>query len=221
MNARQFSSFLLLSCCLLLMLPATALPQAKKKPAPAQQPKPAPETRVSIQIEAGYGFPLSKAGIKQFWEGGPSASALVLIRAQKALSVGIGAEGTLLKFRPSDFESTFPGVPVQERSIGYIGLAVAVRYTPFEKYRFAPYFGATVGAGKYTTASYSAVINGVRTTYYNIPGTARLSMGAIGGAEYKLSPQVWFAGEVRVTYLFHDPNAGWGLMALLGPRFSL
>ena len=228
MNARHLPSLLLLSCCIVL-LPAEAPSQVRKKTAEVQRPDATSGQppgavagrRVSLSLGGGFGFPLAKEGIKQFWQGGPAASALLLIRAQNAWSVGVGVDGTLLKFRTTTFASTYPGVPVQERRVGYLGVSIALRYSPFQKYRLAPYIGATVGAAKYTAAWYYAIVNGVRRTYYEITGEARLAAGLNGGAEYALSRTVSVAAEVRLNYLFHDPNAGLGFIAVVGPRFTL
>ncbi len=221
MDIRRIGICVLTLCCMFSTLHSASPAQAKKPPSArgtAVQPR---RTALRFFIGGGFGFPLSKAGIKEFWQGGPAVSAAFLVGIRPDVAFGLGADAMLLKFRTSSFTGKYAGVAAQVRDVGYLSLYIAWKYTPFWKKRLAPYIGANIGIAKYTVASYGAVIDGVRKTYYDIPGRARLNAGFVGGTDYVLSRSLALSAEAKVTYMFHDPNAGFGLTLLGGFRFTL
>jgi hypothetical protein len=175
--------------------------------------------RLTLSFTAGFGMPLSKAALKQFWNGGPAASASFLVSVNRSVAFGVGLDAAMLTFNASNFTATYPGVPVQERTTTFLNLYIGWRYTPFWKNRFAPYLGATIGAGRFTGAEYKQIVNGGRVTYYEIPGITRLSVGGIIGADYKLTGRLALVVEGKGTYLHNDPEAGVVITVSGGIRF--
>ncbi len=58
---------------------------------------------------------------------------------------------------------------------------------------------------------------GVRITYYNLPGRMRLTIGLSPGMELSIHRGLAMVIEGRVLYLHNDPEAG----LLAGGRFGL
>jgi len=52
------------------------------------------------------------------------------------------------------------------------------------------------------------VIAGVRYTYYNVGGRARLTLGAVAGALYALDYNFSLVAELKATYVHNDPAVG-------------
>jgi hypothetical protein len=177
--------------------------------------------RITLAFTAGYGAPLSKTALRQFWKGGPAMSASFMVGVNRSVAIGVGLDAAMLIFDKSNFAVTYPGVPVQSRNTTFLNLSIGWRYTPFWKNRFAPYFGATVGAGRFTGAEYKQIVNGVRATYYEIPGITRLSVGGVIGANYVLTGRVALIAEGRGTYLHNDSEAGVVITVSAGIRFFL
>lgn len=218
---RRLSFCAVLTCILSPLVPSISPAQSHDRPS-AEEPRIAPRpSLLRVYVQAGYDLPLSEKGIKKFWPGGTAASASLLINRSPEIGFGLGMDAALLKFRASSFRSTFPGVLVQARDVAYLSLFIALRYTPFAKKRLAPFFGANVGIAKFTQATYIALVDSVRKTYYNVPGIARLTLGVVGGTDYYITR--WFAltAEAKLTYMLHDPNAELGVLVVGGFRFTL
>ena len=177
--------------------------------------------RPTISITGGIGYPLSRSGLTQYWGGGPCGTITFTIPVDRAIAFGIGLDGALLKFDAPGFSAAHPGIAVRAKDLGYLSAYLAWRYTPFSRYRFAPYIGANIGASRFTGATYREVVNGVRQTYYFIPGIARLTIGVLGGLDVVLARSITFALEAKMTYVHNDPNAGLGLLMSGGIRVAL
>jgi outer membrane protein W len=124
-------------------------------------------------------------------------------------SVGVGLDASWLFFRKDAFHNAYPGVPTQVRDIWLIDLYLTSKYFFRPREQFSPYLGVDIGAHKTTSAEYRVVIDGVRTTYYYIPGSTRLAFGFTGGADYVVRHYLGFFLEVRGCYVHHDPDVGW------------
>jgi hypothetical protein len=221
MPLRHAAVHLILAGLVLVVPLSAAFPQANQRTAQPPPTRPSQKPRISLTLTGGFGVPLSHEGITRFWRGGPAGSVTLLIRTDRGMAFGVGADAAMLKFKPDAFTASYPGVAPQTRDIGYLGLSIAWRWLPFAKYRFAPYAGLNVGASKYTGVVYYEIINGVRRTYYFFSGTPRLTIAFVGGAELNLSRWASMVLEAKMTYLQGDPNAGLGLLMGGGFRFTL
>jgi len=211
---------MVLAWCALLW----ASPEAR-----SQQPKPVaqktgaaqPSKRLTLSFTGGAGIPISKAGIREFWNGSATGSVSILASVSREVAFGVGVDAGMLVFDQTKFIGTYPSVPVQERNTAFLHVYIAWRYTPFWKNRWAPFLGATVGAARFTAAEYKQMVNGVKVTYYEIPGMTRLSFGGILGTDLILSSRVALTVEGRMTYVHNDPEAGLWLALNGGIRFFL
>ena len=208
----------------LFLLPGLLVAQGPKP----KQPKPVsplPPVRQyqskSLIVSSGFGFPLSRKGITDFWKAGPSGSAQFLVNINRNAAIGIGLDASTLYFRRGAFAGSYPGVPVQARNLGFFCLYLAATYTPMPGKRLMPFVEANIGAARLTGAIYQEMINGVRVTYYSIPGTMRLALAAAGGVDLVFNSRLAFRGEVKATYLNNDPDLGIELGLRGGLRFRL
>jgi outer membrane protein W len=81
--------------------------------------------------------------------------------------------------------------------------------------------GAQVGFARLTGAEQKAVVNGVLITYYEIPGTAHLTLGASAGMDYYVSRRIAVQLDLRGMYMNNDPDLGIAVSVQLGAKFSL
>jgi len=164
---------------------------------------------------------LSKAGIKEFWNGGAAASVSHMVSVNRIVAFGVGIDAALLMFDAERFKTAHAGVPVQARNTAFLNAYITWKYTPFWKYRLAPYFGASVGAARYTGAEYKQIVNDVKVTYYDIPGITHLTLSVFAGSELLLARWVALTVEAKATYVHHDPDAGIGIGLNGGFHFIL
>lgn len=220
MKTRRFLLVLFVWCTLPLIVPAVYSQQPNPGTTQRTTSKPA-LNRVTVSLTIGGGIPISKAALTEFWDGGVSGSVSFMVSVNRVVAFGVGMDAGVLLFSQPRFILTYPTVPLQARNTSFLNLYIAWRYTPFWKNRWAPFFGATVGAARYTGAEYKQIVNGVRVTYYEIPGMTRLSLGGIVGVDLNLSPRAALAVEARGTYVHKDPEAGLWLALNGGIRFIL
>jgi hypothetical protein len=175
----------------------------------------------TIEILAGVTLPLSHEGITDFWLRGPGANACLMVRMKDNFKVGIGVEAALFSFRLGTFEERYPGVTPEPKDLGLVHVYLAFRNYIRPSLRFSPYIGAQVGFARLSGAEHKEVVNGVLTTYYDIPGTTRLTFGASAGMDYYIFRTMAVQLDVRGMYMNNDPNLGITVSVLLGAKFSL
>jgi hypothetical protein len=199
--------------------------QQAQKPAPSQQKKavllPRPKARLprqSIAVSGGLTIPLSHHDLTDFWTMGPGGSLTFFAHVHRLVSLGIGAEGSILKFRPGAFAQTFPNVPVEARSIGLLHVYLTWRYTFVSQPPVSPFIGASVGAAKATAVGYQTMIDGIRKVYYEIPGRMHLAVAGLVGADFFLNNRLAIEVEGKGVYLYNDPEVGLFLSVRAGVR---
>ena len=175
----------------------------------------------TIEILGGMTLPLSHDGITDFWLRGPSANVCLMVRMKDNFKVGIGAEAALFTFRLGAFNERYPGVTPEAKNLGLLHVYLAFRNYIRPSLRFSPYIGAQVGFARLTGAEQKEVINGVLITYYDIPGTTRLTFGASAGIDYYISRTTAVQLDIRGMYMNNDPNLGITASVQLGAKFSL
>ncbi len=194
-------------------LPVAAQSQADRPVArPAQR-----FLRTSIVVTGGVMTPLSHVSLKDFWGLGPSAALAVYANVNRFVSFGAGVEGALLFFKETAFADAYPGVSAHPLKTANLHLFVAWKYTGHLGPVFSPTFSVTLGGSKMTKAVYEERIAGVRTTYYNLPGRMRLTLGISPGMEFAFNRGISVVIEGRVLSLYNDPEAG----VLAGARGGL
>jgi hypothetical protein len=194
---------------LLALLAGLTAAQTQSGRAPLVQPRPAQRLlKNSIVLVGGVMTPLTHPSLKDFWNLGPSAALTVFANVNRFVSFGAGAEGSLLLFKGGAFSEHYPGVSAHPLKTANLHFFVAWKYTGRLGTAIAPTFSATLGGSKMTKAVYEERIAGVRTTYYNIPGRMRLTLGAAPGIEFALNRGIALVVEGRMLYLYNDPEAG-------------
>jgi hypothetical protein len=175
----------------------------------------------TLEVLGGMTVPLSHDGITDFWMRGPGVNVCLMVRMKDNFKVGIGGEGALFSFRLGAFNQQYPGVTAEVKDLGLIHVYLAFRNYIRPSLRFSPYIGAQVGFARLTGAEQKAVVNGVLITYYEIPGTAHLTLGASAGIDYYLSRRIAVQLDVRGMYMNNDPDLGIAVSLQLGAKFSL
>ena len=175
---------------------------------PKKQPPVAPYPRITIALTAGGGQPESRRGLKDFWLRGPSGASSVMISVDRYHAFGMGLEGTLLYFNKAGFANRWPGVALQARNIAFLNAYLAWKLTMIPQKQTTPYLSLNAGIGRLTGARYQEIVNGVRTTYYDISGRTRLTLGAAAGVDIMLTRGFALEAEVKSTYVHNDPDVG-------------
>jgi len=180
----------------------------------------APRDR-TIEVLGGMTLPLSHDGITDFWMRGPGVNVCLMVRMKDNFKVGIGGEGALFSFKLGAFNQRYPGVTAEVKDLGLIHVYLAFRNYIRPTLRFSPYVGAQVGFARLSGAEQKAVVNGVLITYYEIPGTAHLTLGASAGMDYYVSRRIALQLDIRGMYMNNDPDLGITAGVQLGAKFSL
>ena len=198
---------------------------------PFPEPDPSPEPSVpavayaprdnTLEVWACMGIPLSHASFKEFWMRGPGIGIGLMSRMSENIKIGFGADGTLYSFRRGAFAERYPGVPVTVRHQTLVNLDLLMRNYFLPGQRFSPYLGADLGFARISGAENKEVINGVRKTYYEIPGTTRLTLSGAAGADYFFTREFAVQADVRAVYLHNDPNVGLFLYFRVGAKFKI
>jgi hypothetical protein len=196
-------------------VPAPKTKEPVKPPAVAQPKKPAAERAVvqgrstSLIIMGGAGIPLSKAPLTDFWRYGPNFSLEFVTTATRRLSLGVGADLTVLRFSYAGFAGTYPsGPPPLDRKVIWWDLYLLGRYVFFPKNLVTPYATLKIGAMRPTPASFKQVVDSVKITYYDIHARARLAAAVSGGVDFTLSSELAFVAEVNAVLVHNDPAFG-------------
>jgi hypothetical protein len=219
---KQFFGVLFLGAMLLTACSPGSNAQTKPKAG-----KPLPLTPVAlprertIEIWGGIAHPLTHASFKRYWMRGPAAGFAMYFRASEHVKIGFGAEATLFSFRAGNFVKWNPTVPAQVKDIVAVNVFLSMRRYFQPTLRTSPFIGAEVGFTRITGAEYKDFINNVRITYYDVPGSFRLTASATFGIDHYLSRKIALQGEARLTYLHNDPNVGLFLGARAGLKFTL
>lgn len=174
----------------------------------------------TIEILGGMTLPLSHDGITDFWLRGPAVNVCLMVPATGNFRVGIGVEAALFSFRRGAFTQRYTGVTPEAKDLGLLHVYLAFRNYIRPGLRFSPYIGAEVGFARLTGAEQKEVINGVLTTYYDIPGIARLTFGASAGIDYYISRRIALQLDIRGMYMNNDPDLGIAASVQLGAKFS-
>jgi len=161
-----------------------------------------------VVLTGGVMVPLAHPSLKDFWNLGPSAALTVFANVNRFVSFGAGAEGSLLFFKDGTFSTRYPGVSAHPLKTANLHLFVAWKYSGRLGNVVAATLSASLGGSKMTKAVYEERIAGVRTTYYNIPGRMRLTLGFSPGIEFAFNRSIALVIEGRVLYLHNDPEAG-------------
>ena len=177
--------------------------------------------RTYLSLGAGYSFIYSHEGIDEFWNGKIAGSVAFTVNIANGVNLGVGVDAARIKFDRRAFYERFPTIPGQARDILMLNVYLAWRYTPFARYRTAPFIGVDVGASHTTPATYKEVIGGVRHVYYDIPAKTRLILSPVAGLT--IYPVSWFAFEFQGKAVLHvnDPDFGLTVLALGGLRIRL
>lgn len=210
--------------CIAIMLGFAArvnaeTPQEKQKPAVTRLTY-SPRER-TVEIWGGMGHPLNHASFKRYWMRGPAAGFALYFRATDESKIGFGAEATLYSFRAGNFTKWNGTVPAQISDIATLNIFLALRRYFRPTLRSSPWIGIEVGFTRITGAEYKEVVNAVRVTYYEVPGSLRLTATLTTGIDYFLTRKLAVQGEARLTYLHNDENLGLALGARGGLKLTL
>jgi hypothetical protein len=175
----------------------------------------------TIEIMGGVTFPISHVPLKSFWLRGPSAETAFYFKANDHIRFGVGLEAALLSFRRGTFARTFPGVPVQARTLTSIYLYLGMRNYLKPSVRMTPFIGAEIGVVRCSGAEYKEIIGGVRHTYYDIPGMSHLAASCSAGLDYYFIRRMAVQVEGRAIYVMNDTDTGLLLAAHAGFKFTL
>ncbi|MBP1658300.1 MAG: hypothetical protein H6Q31_2901 [Bacteroidetes bacterium] len=202
-------------------------PGRAQTPSPELEPEPsrpavayAPRDN-TLEVWACMGTPLSHQSFKEFWQPGPGIGIGLMSRMSENIKIGFGVDGTLYSFRRGAFAARYPGVPVTVRHQTLVQLYLLMRNYFLPGQRFSPFLGADLGFARISGAENKEVINGVRKTYYEIPGTTRLTLSGNAGADYFFTREFAIQADVRAVYLHNDPNVGLFLYFRFGVKFKL
>lgn len=168
-----------------------------------------PVQRTSVVVMVGITNPQTHGALQEFWQNGPGGAAEFRIHLGRSFSVGAGGEMSLLYFDEAAFVARYPGVPIKTKENLFVGnMYMDVAYVPFPFLVSQPYIKAQIGAVFITEAVYRQVVAGVRRTYYNVGGTARLTLGISTGVAWVVSGRLSLLADVKALYVHHDRAVG-------------
>ncbi len=175
----------------------------------------------TLEIWGGMGHPFNHRAFKRYWMRGPSAGFSMHFRASDHMKIGFGAEATLFSFKAGNFQVWNPGVPVQVKDLVTINVFLSLRryFQPTSK--TSPFAGLEVGFTRITGAEYKGFVNAVRVTYYDVPGSLRLTASGTVGIDHYLSRRVAVQAEAHLTYLHNEPNLSLFIGGRAGFKFTL
>jgi len=188
-------------------------------PPPPRQPTASP-LRHTIAITGGMSWPVSRAGITQYWESGPAASVNFHVAVNRYVALGLSVEAAKLRFNESSFTAIYPDIPVQKDDVVWTNISVDGKLSLMPRMVTCPYVTASVGASRLTEALYRVLVDGERRTYYNVGGSTRLTMGLAAGADIYINHRLALELEARGIYVHNDPDFGVAASARGGLRFS-
>ncbi len=174
-----------------------------------------------LLIMGGVAVPVAKQGLTEFWKSGPSGSVMFMVSINRVVSVGAGFDASLLYFKRASFENRYPGVQVAPRDLSFMHVYVAWRADPFVGKRFAPFFGASIGASQMSEAVDQRLVDSVRVTYYSIRNRTRLAVGLHAGLELILTRWLALEAEAKSLFINNDPAVGLAAFFRTGVQFTL
>jgi opacity protein-like surface antigen len=185
----------------------------------AQSPRVKPPQRMSFRIMGGYEWPQGHAGFTEFWQPGPNADVQFLVGVSRGTWLGIDVDASAYWFRAGKFATEYPGLASQNKPVahGFVGIVVRRDFTPGR--RLGVYGGLESGLVLVTPAEHYADIAGVRKTYFRIPQSIHLGLGAFIGLEYLVNRRLAIDLEPRILYVHDNPDVGLVTAARAGLRF--
>ena len=175
----------------------------------------------TLEIWGGMSHPFNHRSFKRYWMRGPAAGFSMHFRASEHVKIGFGAEATLFSFRAGNFQVWNPSVPVQIKDIVTLNVFLSMRRYFQPTLRTSPFIGAEVGFTRITGAEYKDIVNAVRVTYYDVPGSFRLTASGTLGIDHYLSRTIAIQGEAHLTYLHNEPNLSLFVGVRGGLKFTL
>jgi hypothetical protein len=175
----------------------------------------------TFELMGGMTFPMSHSGLTSFWMRGPSVAAALYFKANDRIRIGAGFEAAVFSFRRGTFAQSYPGVAVQARDLASTYLYIAARNYLQPRWTITPFFGGEIGVVRLSGAEYKEIVNGVRRTYYEIPGIAHLAASGSAGLDFYLARFVALQVVGRVMYVVHDPDMGVLMAVYAGLKFAL
>jgi hypothetical protein len=215
---RRFSTLLIV---FVLSVPVLCYSQAPTGTSKQPSNRLFPQRDRTFEIMGGMEFPMSHSGLTGFWMRGPSVAASLYFKASDKVRFGVGIETAVFSFRRGTFAQTYPGVVVQARDLASTYLYIAARDYLQPRWRVTPFFGGEIGVLRCSGAEYKAIVNGVRQTYYEIPGMAHLAASGSAGLDFYLARFVALQVEGRIMYVVNDPDAGILTAVHAGLKFAL
>jgi hypothetical protein len=176
---------------------------------------------LSYSIMAGWMEPHSRPLLTRFWKGGPGLAFNILFRGTPDLRVGVGIDACILWFKKSGFSNTYPSVEPLRRDLVWANFYLMSRYTFLRNAPVRPYADLELGASRLSGAEFKQVINGVRVTYYEIPGRTRLALTVAGGLDIPTSDELSIVLEAALRNVFNDDHIGAGWIYRGGVRVTL
>jgi hypothetical protein len=143
-----------------------------------------------------------------------------LVAVNRSLSLGLGLEVAQYRFSESRFIRAYPGITVQNDDIFWTSVSVGGRMAFLPGMRTNPYVGAAVGASRLTEVLHRVVIDGARTTYYNVGGTTRLTAIVLAGTDISFNRSLALELEVRGICVHNDPDFGFGISGMAGLHYA-
>jgi opacity protein-like surface antigen len=187
--------------------------------AQAQAVRPKPPQRMSLRVMGGYEWPQAHAGFTEFWQPGPNADVQFLVGVSRGTWLGIGVDASAYWFRAGKFATVYPGLTSQNKPVAHAFAGIVVRRDVTPGKRLGLYGGLESGLVLVTPAEHYEDIAGVRKTYFRIPQSIHLGLGAFVGLEYMVNRRLAIDVEPRVLYVHNNPDVGLVTAARAGLRF--
>jgi hypothetical protein len=177
--------------------------------AQSYDPKPLrPLARQAIIVSVGMTIPAGREALREFWLRGPNVSGSYLVYVNPSVALGIGVDLSWLFFDVAAFSLRRPGVSLQVTdNVVLADIHLDAAYYFFKGNQTRPFVDLQVGIVAISQATYREIVNGVRTTYYDVGGNGRLAMSLAGGAIVQLDARLAIHAELKGTFIHNDPAA--------------
>jgi hypothetical protein len=178
-----------------------------------------PTQRSSFRIMGGFEWPQSHAGFTELWSPGPNIDLQYLAGVSRGTWLGIGVDASAYWFRLTRFGTAYPGVATKNIPVAHLFAGIVLRrdFTPGK--RFGVYGGVESGLMLVTPAENYDDSVVPRKTYFRIPQSVHLGLGAFVGLEYAINRRLALDLEPRVLYAYNNPDVGLIAAARAGLRF--